>query len=358
MRFAIVGCGVIAPVHAAAIHALGSAGELVAVVDSDAARAGDFAREHGGVPTDDLASVLGRGDVDAVAVCTPSGLHVEVATAALAAGKHVVVEKPVDVSVEAADRLIAAERASGRTVTVISQHRFDAASQTVRAAVTDGRLGRLTSAVASIAWWRTQGYYDSGDWRGTWALDGGGALMNQGVHTVDLLVWLFGEPVEVSARTALAAHAGIEVEDVAVATVAFASGALAVVHATTAAYPGLSVRLQVHGDNGSAIIDDDQLVWFHAHSADSVQGDAYGSSRSANQAADAVQAAAAGAHGPTAGAQPGSLGPAHAAQYADFVDAVTTGRPPLVTVADARRTVATVTAVYESARTRRPVAPA
>jgi len=355
MRFAIVGCGVIAPVHAAAITALADGSELVAVVDTDAARAAAFAGEHGGEPSDDLAGVLARPDVDAVAVCTPSGLHVEVATAALAAGKHVVVEKPVDVGVAAADRLLAAERASGRTVTVISQHRFDAASQTVHAAVADGRLGRLTSGVASVAWWRTQGYYDSGDWRGTWALDGGGALMNQGVHTVDLLVWLFGEPVEVSARTALLAHRGIEVEDIAVATVEFASGALAVVHGTTAAYPGLSVRLQVHGDRGSAIVDDDQLVWFHTGSADSVEGDAYGSGRSENQAADAVLAAADGAYGPTAGADPGSLGAAHAAQYADFADAVASGRPPLVTVADARRTVATVAAVYESARTRRPV---
>ncbi len=356
MRFAIIGCGVIAPVHAGAISALGTGHELVAVVDSDPERAQAFTAEHGGVPGTDLAAVLARGDVDAVAVCTPSGTHVDIAVAALEAGKHVVVEKPVDVSVAAADRLLSAERAAGRTVTVISQHRFDAASQTVHAAAADGRLGRLTSGVASIAWWRTQGYYDSGDWRGTWALDGGGALMNQGVHTVDLLVWVMGQPVEVSAQTGLLAHAGIEVEDVAVATVRFASGALGVLHGTTAAYPGLSARVQVHGDSGSAIIDDDRLAWFHTRSASSVEADAYGGSLSDNQVEQALAAAVAGEHGPTAGADPGPLGAAHQAQYADFVDAVATGRPPRVTVAAARRTVATITAAYASARTGRPVA--
>ncbi len=355
MRFAIVGCGVIAPTHAEAIAALGAGHELVAVVDPHPERAQAFTAVHGGTPGADLTAVLARADIDAVAVCTPSGTHVEIAVAALEAGKHVVVEKPVDVSVAAADRLLAAERASGRTVTVISQHRFDAASQTVHAAAVDGRLGRLTSGVASVAWWRTQGYYDSGDWRGTWALDGGGALMNQGVHTVDLLLWVMGRPVEVSARTGLLAHAGIEVEDVAVATIRFASGALGVLHGTTAAYPGLSARLQVHGDGGSAIVDDDRLAWFHTRSTSSVEADAYGGSLSDNQADVALGPAVAGVHGPTAGADPGPLGAAHRAQYADFVDAAATGRPPRVTVAEARRTVATITAVYASARTGRPV---
>lgn len=355
MRFAIVGCGVIAPTHARAIAALGSDAELTDVVDTDPDRAREFGEEHGGHPGSDVSAVLADDSVDVIAVCTPSGTHVDLAVAALKAGKHVVVEKPVDVSAAAADRLLAAERASERTVTVISQHRFDGASQAVHAAAADGRLGQLTSGVVSLAWWRSQGYYDSGEWRGTWALDGGGALMNQGVHSVDLLVWIFGDPVSVSAQTGLLAHSGIEVEDVAVATVTFASGALGVVHATTAAYPGLTARLQVHGDKGSAIIDDDRLVWFHSRSAGSREATAYGSGLSENQAEAALQPVTDGAYGPTAGADPGPLGNAHAAQYADFVDAVTSGRPPLVTVAQARRTVATVTAIYESARRGAPV---
>ncbi len=134
---------------------------------------------------------------------------------------------------------------------MISQHRFDPASQVVRAAVTAGRLGKITSGLASIALWRSQEYYDSGEWRGTWALDGGGALMNQGVHQIDLLVWMPGRPVAVSATTARLAHEGIEVEDTAVATIRFDGGALAVVHGTTAAHPGISNRVQVQGSQGS-----------------------------------------------------------------------------------------------------------
>src|SRR5204863_394317 len=160
--------------------------------------------------------------IDLVAICTPSGLHAEDTELALAAGRHVFVEKPLDVSLPRARRLarlaVQAEQ-RGLVVSVVSQHRFDPASVAVAGALAAGRLGRVTSAVASVAWWRGQDYYDSAAWRGTWALDGGGALMNQGVHTVDLLGWLLGEPVEVFAHTGRLAHDGIEVEDVAVATI-------------------------------------------------------------------------------------------------------------------------------------------
>ncbi|BAS14682.1 uncharacterized oxidoreductase YrbE [Arthrobacter sp. Hiyo8] len=170
--------------------------------------------------------------------------------------------------------------------TVISQHRFDPASRVVDEARRAGRFGTLTSAVASVSWWRSQGYYDSGAWRGTWAMDGGGAIMNQGVHTVDLLLWFLGRPLEISAKTALLAHEGVEVEDTAVATVTFESGALAVLHATTAAYPGLTVRLQVMGSKGSAVIDNDDLAYFHASdAADPSESSAMGILGGGNQAA-------------------------------------------------------------------------
>ena len=188
-----------------------------------------------------------------VTVCTPTGRHAEVAIEALEAGKHVIIEKPAEVTVEKTDEIIAAQRQAGKLVAVISQHRFDPATEVTVDAIRRGELGRLTSGIASIDWWRGQTYYDSGDWRGTWELDGGGALMNQGVHTVDLLVATLGRPVEVTAYTATLAHDRIEVEDVAVGVVKFANGALGVLHATTAAYPGLSARLQVHGDKGSVV---------------------------------------------------------------------------------------------------------
>lgn len=352
MRFAVIGCGVIGKQHAASIGQLGERAELILAVDEIADRANKLAADHGIESATSVSEALARPDIDAVAVCTPSGLHADLVIAALEAGKHVVVEKPLDVSVAAAERVRAAEERAGRTVTVISQHRFDPASQLVHQAIRDGKLGRITSGSASVVWWRSQKYYDSGDWRGTWSLDGGGALMNQGIHTIDLLIWMLGQPVEVFAWTGCLAHERIEVEDTVMATIRFASGALGVVHGTTAAYPGLTARLGVHGDKGSAVIDNDKLEYFHVATADA--GDlAYGATGDGNQAADVLQSDRDGA--PGAGADPAALSDAHTDQFRDFLDAVEEGRPPLVTVAEATRTLAVVCAIYESARTGKPV---
>ncbi|MEU6655678.1 Gfo/Idh/MocA family oxidoreductase [Streptomyces sp. NPDC046900] len=351
MRFAVIGCGVIGRAHADSITSLAPHAEFVLAVDPIPDRARELAARYDAQATTSTADALDRADIDAVAICTPSGQHVGLAVAALEAGKHVMVEKPLDVQVDAALRVAEAERRTGRTVSVISQHRFDRASQFVRQAVQDGKLGRITSGSAGIAWWRSQGYYDSGDWRGTWLLDGGGSLMNQGIHTIDLLVWMLGEPVEVFAWTGCLAHQGIEVEDTAVATIRFASGALGVIHGTTAAYPGLTTRLQVHGDRGSAVIDNDRLEYFHAAGAESPEAAAYGAGRESNQAGLVLPDAA---PDPAAGGAPAALPNAHTLQYRDFLDAVIHGRPPLVNVAEATATLAVVCAVYESARTGRP----
>lgn len=353
VRFAVVGCGVIGRKHAQTIRRTPGA-ELTAVVDCVPAAAKELAEEYGVPPVLSVEEVLDRDDVDAVAICTPSGDHAAPAILAVRAGKHVVVEKPVDVTVGAADALNAAVTESGCTATVISQHRFDPSSVAVEAAARAGRFGRLTSGVASVAWWRSESYYGSGDWRGTWALDGGGALMNQAIHTVDLLVWMLGKPVEVSAYTGCLAHETIEVEDIAVAVVTFESGALGVIHGTTAAYPGLSARVQLHGSRGSAIIDDDQLVYFHAApDRDDAAAPAYGAGPESNQAS-AVLGDTSSAEG-GAGADPSSLSDAHGLQYADFVEAVRTGREPKVTVASATDTLRVILAVYESAAEGRPV---
>jgi UDP-N-acetyl-2-amino-2-deoxyglucuronate dehydrogenase len=207
-----------------------------------------------------------------------------------------------------------------------------------------GDLGRITSAVASVAWWRSQDYYDSAGWRGTWTQDGGGAIMNQGVHTVDLLLWFLGEPVEVFAYTATLAHERIEVEDVAVATVRFASGALAVLHATTAAYPGLAVRLAVHGSRGSAVIHDDQLEYLHVAGA-------AGDCDDANQAAAAVPAAE--LRGGDRGLDSFVVG--HLRQYRDIVDAINEHRSAAVGADDALLAVAVVKAMYVSAHLNGPI---
>src|SRR3954471_8690793 len=266
---ALVGAGVIGTHHGLVLSQLEDRLELTAVVDVAIDRAEKLAAERGGRPFATLSEALKAVDVDIVVVCVPTGRHGEVAIEALDAGKHVIVEKPAETTVPKVDEIIKAQQKAGRVVTVISQHRFDAATETVLAAIQGGELGRLTSGIASIDWWRGQSYYDSGDWRGTWELDGGGALMNQGVHTVDLLIAMMGRPVEVFAYTGTLAHERMEVEDVAVGVVRFENGALGVLHATTAAYPGLSARLQVHGDRGSVIIDNDKLAFILVTPSDS-----------------------------------------------------------------------------------------
>jgi predicted dehydrogenase len=357
LSVAIVGCGIIGLNHARAIarHPRLTITALVDAVRAAATTLADQVESELGIarPAEygSLPDAVAGSPIDLVVVCTPSGLHVRLAEEALAAGKHVVIEKPLDVSMPRAREIaaLAAEAAArGLVVSVISQHRFDPSSVAVARAVHDGRFGRVTSGIASVAWWRSQEYYDSGQWRGTWELDGGGAIMNQGVHTVDLLVWFLGRPIEVYAHTALLAHERIEVEDVAVATVRFQSGALGVIHATTAAYPGLSVRVQVHGDRGSAIIDDDRLEYFSAAGDDAV--DPTGAA-ARNQAAELV---------PAGELRGGDRGPdvfiaGHLRQYADVVDAITDGREPGVRVEDALLSLAVVRAVYLSATLGRAV---
>ena len=353
MRFGILGCGVIGPHHAKAIAGLQSA-QLVAVADVVPELAEKLAEEYGCSPHASLQEMLSGVDLDAVCVCTPSGMHAEGAIAALEAGKHVVIEKPVEVTLEAADRLIEVQRATGGRVAVVSQHRFDAATQAVHEALARGEFGRLTSGSADVRWWRSQGYYDSGGWRGTWELDGGGVLINQAIHSIDLLQWLMGQVVEVTAYTGLIAHERMEVEDTAVAILKFANGALGTILATTAAYPGLTTRIAVHGDRGSAIIDDDELTYFHA-AREGQEGEAYGAGGGENQAEQVMQRYGGAESGPGAGADPGSLSMAHRDQIQDFVEAVRDGREPLVNLEEGRRPLAIIQGIYESARTGGPV---
>ena len=341
-RVALVGAGVIGALHAQVITQLTDRLRLVAVIDAELVRAERLAAEHSGRPFASLTEALAAVDVDIVVVCTPTGRHGEAAIAALNAGKHLIIEKPAEITVARTDEIIEAREKAGTLVTVVSQHRFDPATEVVLAAIGRGELGRLTSGIASIDWWRGQTYYDSGDWRGTWQLDGGGALMNQGVHTVDLLIAALGRPTEVFAYTGTLAHERIEVEDVAVAVVRFASGALGLLHATTAAYPGLSARLQVHGDRGSAVIDNDQLVFFHATAA----GEATDQRLMGGTAVRPV---------PTAGSDPGQLSDAHRLQYLNFLGALDGTEPLRVDLETNRQSIAVITGVYESARTGRPV---
>lgn len=338
MRFAIVGCGVIGPTHARALRDLPEA-ELVAVCDIVADRARSMGEAFDVDHTSDLDQLLARGDVDAVCVCVPSGHHAEIGVRAARAGKHVVCEKPIDVTLEAADRLIAAARDAGVTLAVISQNRFAPGLRQLRALIDSGRLGKLIIGDSIIKWWRSQEYYDSGEWRGTIELDGGGCLMNQGVHYVDLLQWMMGPVKSLVAQTATLAHQRIEVEDVATAMITFESGAVGLLHGSTAVYPGLPERLEITGTNGTAVIEKNVLV--RTELIDEKSGAGAGSS-AANDDNTAADPAALGAQG-------------HAAQIADFIAAVREGRDPLVTGEAARKPLEIILAVYESAKRGGPV---
>jgi UDP-N-acetyl-2-amino-2-deoxyglucuronate dehydrogenase len=341
-KIAVVGAGVIGRQHGLVISQLADRLHLVAVADVQLERAEELAAQRGGQAFSSLTEALAAVEIDIVVVCTPTGRHGEVAIEALAAGRHVIVEKPAEITVARTDEIIEARQKAGTLVTVISQHRFDPATETTLAAIARGELGRLTSGIASIDWWRGQSYYDSGDWRGTWDLDGGGALMNQGVHTVDLLIAALGRPVEVFAYTGTLAHERIDVEDVAVGVVRFASGALGVLHATTAAFPGLSARLQVHGDKGSSVIDNDQLAFCQVtEQGAEAEERSMGTTESRSVA--------------TAGSDPGQLSDAHRLQYLNFLGALDGTEELRVDLETNRQSIAVITGAYESARTGRPV---
>ncbi len=359
VRLTIVGAGVIGRHHGTVVDELAGDVELVAVADPQTDRAAELTAKHGGTPYASLTEALAGTDTDVVVICTPTGTHADLAIEALKAGRHVIVEKPADITPERVDDVIAARDAAGTLVSVISQHRFDPSTRVVLEQIAAGAFGRIVSGIASIDWWRSQEYYDSGDWRGTWALDGGGALMNQGVHTVDLLVAALGIPVEVFAYTSTLAHTGIEVEDVAVGVVTFESGALGLLHATTAAYPGLPARLQIHGDRGSAIIDNDVLTYLHAAplpgTGDGEAVSSYGSNdtSSGNQAENYPDASTRPPVG--AGADPSSLSMAHVWQYRNILAALRGQEEIVVGLEENRMSLAVICGVYESARTGKPV---
>jgi predicted dehydrogenase len=282
--------------------------------------------------------MLASGDIDVVTICTPSGMHGSQAREAMQAGTHVIIEKPLDITLPAVDEVLAVRRETGVKLAVTSQHRFDPAARKVHELIEQGAFGTLVLANAHVHWWRSQAYYDSGEWRGTWALDGGGVLMNQSIHSLDLLQWFMGPVRSVQAYTGTLAHT-METEDTAVAVLRFESGALGTVSATTAAYPGVNTRVEVFGSEGSAVIEDDRLRFLHLKSEGEAAGD----------------------YGMQAGATAGSgsqvpEGDAHALQLGAIIEAIEHDTNPVVDGESARRDVALILAMYESARTGREVA--
>ena len=331
--FGIVGAGMVARYHARAISATAGA-RLAAVCRADAARADEAAAELG-VPCEaSLEALLERSDVDAVCLCTPSGLHAEQAVAAARAGKHVLVEKPMALRLADADAMVAACRDAGVRLGVALQRRTDPDIRALHDAIRAGELGRMVLGTATVPYFRPQSYYESAPWRGTWALDGGGALMNQGIHLVDLLLWLIGGEAEVVGASGGAAHHAIEVEDCVVATLRFACGARGTIVATTAAAPGFPHRVEVYGSQGGAQIEGDALIRWEG---------APETAPRLRPRAPSTAAAGSGA-GPTG---LGILG--HALLVQDFVAAIREGRDPLVDGVEGRRSLSLVLDVYQAA---------
>lgn len=340
LGFAIVGTGMIAAYHAQALAQTPGA-RVVAVVSRSAERGQAFAAKHG-VPQHvvSVEEAVALAGVDALTVATPSGLHLEPALLAIEAGKHVVVEKPLEILPERADKIIEAARERGVRLATIFQSRFSPAAQRMKAAVVAERFGRLTLASVSVKWHRTAEYYDSA-WKGRWQLDGGGALMNQAIHGVDLLQWFAGMPREVSGRFTRRLHTNIEADDTTVAHFAFPSGALGTLEASTAAWPGWSRRIELCGEHGCARLEDDRITsWEFARPE---PGDAE------------VTAGREASQGSGAGSPGGISLAGHVQQFQDLVDSIHAGRAPAVDGAEGRKSVAFVCAIYESARTGAPV---
>lgn len=340
MKFGIIGGGMIANFHAQAIKAM-DGGELHSFYARRQEPVDELVAEYGGKGYTDLDEFLADPELEIVTIATPSGAHLDPTLAAAKAGKHVVCEKPLEVTPERIDMMIAACDEAGVTLAGIFNRRFHPAMDAFKKAVDEERFGTLTMCDAYVKWYRDQAYYDSGAWRGTWKLDGGGALMNQGIHTIDQLIYLVGDVESVCASTACLAHEGIEVEDTAVAILEFKNGARGVIQGSTACWStdGHSAEVQVSGDEGSVFLADEKFkVWDFAEGAD-VDKEIHGNLMRTSEAKGI------GANDPKAIDFSG-----HQRNFEDVVKSIGEGRPPRVDGREARRAVALITAIYESAK--------
>jgi predicted dehydrogenase len=331
IRIGILGFGAIGRTHFTALRQIPEA-RVVAVSRRDA----PAELEHGIAWYPDYRNLLARPDIDLVVVCTPSGLHARQALEVLESGKGVIVEKPIALTLEEGEQLVRLARETGRFLSVISQRRTEDAITAVRQAMRDGVLGQPVLGEALVRWSRDQRYYDSADWRGTRAMDGG-VMMNQAIHAIDLLCWLFGPVESVSGFTSTLVRR-IEAEDTASASLRFGSGALGSITATTAIYPGLPAEVNLFWERGMVTLQDAQVVrWEVPGVASPVLDELPGSGST----------------------DPGAIGDrGHRRQWIDILEAYRTGRAPLVTGEDALASVATILAIEESSRSGIAVRPA
>ncbi|MGC6455257.1 MAG: Gfo/Idh/MocA family protein [Coraliomargaritaceae bacterium] len=339
MKFGILGTGVIGSYHARAIQAM-KGSELVGVANRSKERALEFARQHNTQAFDSIESLLDGSDIDIVTIGTASGAHFEPAMSAIEAGKHVVVEKPLEITTERIDTMIRAAKEKGVVLAAILNRRYHPSMTAFKKSVDEGRFGRLTSASAYVKWYRDQAYYDSAEWRGTWSLDGGGALMNQSIHAIDALLHLAGPVQSVQANTACLAHDSIEVEDIAIALLEFKNGARGVIEGSTCTWSkkGHPARIQLAGTEGSVFLADEAFeVWDFMEESNEderirsefVQKNAAGLGANDPKAIDFLQ---------------------HQRNFEEVVAAIQAGREPKTNANEARASVALIEAIYQSAR--------
>jgi predicted dehydrogenase len=334
LRFGLIGCGRVASRHAQSVAELPGA-RLSAVADIRENRARRFAVEYGAALYTDYRRLLERTDVDVVNICVPSGLHAQVALDAIQVGKHVIVEKPLALSLADADRMIAAAKQAEVNLCVVLQNRYNPPMQDLKRVVESGRLGKLLLGNATVRWYRPQEYYED-DWHGTWAMDGG-ALMNQSIHHIDALQWLLGKPASVFAYSATLAHR-MEAEDTGVAVIRFVGGALGVVEGSTITYPeNLEGSVAVFGERGSLKVGGTALnrkvLWKIAGELE------HEKELLTRESVD----------------PPSVYGTSHRAVIADMIAAIRAGREPKTNGREAKKSLALVLAMYESAATGRSV---
>lgn len=328
VRCAVVGCGVIGPVHAEALSKSERA-RLVATVDIIPDRARDLAQRFGAESWyDDYARVLERDDIDAVSICTPHYLHVPMVVEAARHGKHVLVEKPISMDSAGASAAIDACRKAGVRLAVCFQNRLNRATVAVKQAIDDGTLGDIICATGNVSWYRSDQYYSDSPWRGRWATEGGGVLINQAIHTLDLLLYLVGDPVSWAAELATVGHQQLEVEDVAAISLRFANGAVGSLFATTCSYPGYDVRIEITGTKGSALIEGEKLIRLQTMSGDTCSVDADNSLQTESGKS--------------------YYGSSHRRLIEDFLSAVLEDRPPFVTGEEGRRSIDLLDAIYRA----------
>lgn len=339
--FGIIGTGAIAGIHAQAIKAIKNT-KLVGAYSLTAQKVDEFAKQYDCHAYHSLDELLQTEELDIVCICTPSGAHLDPALKAIAAGKHCLIEKPIEVTLSKTDQIIKAAKQHNVQVAVVFPTRFYAGSQNLKKAIKEGRFGQLSLGSAYVKWSRTPEYYAANKWRGTWELDGGGALMNQAIHNVDMLQWCMGPVQSVMAIAGNARHKNIEVEDTLVAILKFENGGMGTIECSTAVYPGAYKKLEIMGTAGTVVMEDNDIVqWqFEQQTAeDDKINETKGSHNSSGGVSDPKAISYSG----------------HQKQMENMIDAIYNNGKLLIDAEEGRKSVEIVLAIYKSARTGQQV---